>query len=180
MGGEELRELEASLSNAGRVCRHLKNISLACSVVFLVAYVLLLTLMIMDAVTTSFDAHKLKGALFVATYGVVILLLLFAAYRSFSDVVNGKSPFTLKQVARFRNAAFMLFALAVIDAFLSTGFVYGFDVGGIGFAALGNFGTDQNQIRINAMVVFIAIILLGIASLFRYGVLLQRLTDETE
>jgi hypothetical protein len=180
MGGEELRELEASLSGAGRVCKHLRNVSLVCSIVFLVACVLLLILMVVDAIAKGFDAHKFKGMLYVVLYGTVILWLLFVAYRSFSDVVDGESPFTIKQVVRFRNAALLLLALAAVDALLSTGFVYGFCAGGIDFAALGNFGTDQNQIRINAMVVFFAIILLGIASLFRYGVLLQRLADETD
>lgn len=179
-GGEEFRELEASLSGAGRVCGRLKRISFVCSIVFLVACILLLTLMILDAATKGFDAYKFRGMLYVVTYSAVILWLLFVAYRSFSDVVNGESPFTLKQVGRFRNAAFLLLTLAIIDAFLSTSFIYGFNAGGIDVAALGNFGTDQNQIRINATVVFFAIILLGVSSLFRYGVLLQRLTDETD
>lgn len=179
-GGEELRELEASLSNAGRVCKRLKIISLVCFIAFLVATILLLFLMIADDATRGFDAQNLKSMLYVLLYGAVILRLLFVAYRSFSDVVNGESPFTMKQICRLRNASLLLFALVAIDAFLSTGFIYSIDAGGIGLAALGNFGTDQNQIRINAMAVFFAIILYGIAALFRYGVLLQRLTDETD
>lgn len=180
MGGEEFRELEASLSDAGRVCKYLKSISLVCFVLFLVACILLLIQMILDAAAEGFDARKLNGILYVVLYGVVILRLLFVAFRSFSDVVDGESSFTMKQVIRFRNAAILLLALVVIDALLSAGFIYAFDAGGIELAALVNFGADQGLIRINAMVIFFAIILFGIAALFRYGVLLQRLTDETE
>lgn len=180
MGGEEFRELESSLSGAKKVCRCLKGISFVCLATLLAAWLLLLILMIADAMTGGLDAHQVKGLLFVALYGTAALLLLFVAYRSFSDVASGGSPFTMKQVARFRNSALLLLALVLVDAFLSTGFIYGIDVGGVDFVALGNFGTDNNQIRINATMLFFAIMLFGIAALFRYGVLLQRLTDETE
>ena len=180
MGGEELRELEASLSDAGRVCKRLKGISLACFVALFIACALLLAQMIMSSVAEGLDAHELKSMLYVVLYGTTALWLISAAHRSFSDVVNGESPFTLKQVARFRSAAFLLFVLAFVDAFLSTGFVYEFAVEGIDIAALGNQGVDQNQIQINAMAVFFAVMLVGVSALFRYGVLLQRLTDETE
>lgn len=180
MGGEEFRELESSLSGAKRVCRCLKGISFVCLAILLAAWLLLLILMIADVTTKGLDAHKLKGLLYVALYGTAALLLLFVAYRSFSDVVSGESPFTMKQVARFRNSALLLLALTLVDAFLSTGFIYGLDVEGIGFAALGNYGVEHNQIRINATMPFFAIMLFGIAALFRYGVLLQRLTDETD
>lgn len=180
MGGEELRELEASLSGAGRVCKHLRSVSLVCMVVFFVACALLLAHMVVVAATEGFDAEKMKGLSYVALYGVVILWLLFVAFRSFSDVVNGESPFTMKQVARFKRAAILLLVLSVIDAFLSTGFVYGFDIEGIEFAALGNRGIDQPHIHVNAIALFFAVVMYGVSALFKYGVLLQRLTDETE
>lgn len=180
MGGEEYRELEASLSGASRACKRLKSISLVCSVVFLVAWFLLLAFMITDAVVKGFDAHKLKGILYVAFYGAVTISLLFVAFRSFSDVANGESPFTLKQVSRFRFAALLLLTLAIVDTLLSTAFVYGFDIAGIDFAASGNHGVVQRHVRINAEPLFFAVILYGISVLFRYGVLLQRLTDETD
>lgn len=180
MGGEEFRELETSLSGARRVCKYLKNISLVCSAVFLVAWLLLLILMIADAAAKGFDAHKLKSMLYVASYGAVTLLLLFVAFRSFSDVVNGESPFTMKQVSRFRYSALLLVVLVVVDAALSTGFSYAFDIAGVNYAALGNHGIDQKHVRIDAKPIFFAVILYGISALFRYGVLLQRLTDETD
>ncbi|WP_101723504.1 hypothetical protein [Eggerthella timonensis] len=180
MGGEEFRELEASLSGARRVCKHLKNISLIFSAVYLVAWLLLLVLMTTDAATAGVDARKLKGISYVASYGVVTLLLLFVAYRSFSDVVNGESPFTMKQVSRFRYAALLLVALVIIDTILSTGFTYAFNMAGVDYSALGNHGMEQRHLRINAEPLFFAVILYGISVLFRYGVLLQRLTDETD
>lgn len=180
MGGEEFRELEASLLGARRVCKHLKNISLVCSAIFLVAWLLLLVLMITDAATRGFDARKLKGMLYVASYGTVTLLLLFVAFRSFSDVVSGESPFTMKQVSRFRYAALLLVMLVIVDTILSTGFTYAFNMAGVDYSALGNYGMDQKHIRINAEPLFFAVILYGISVLFRYGVLLQRLTDETD
>lgn len=180
MGGEEYRELETSLSGARRACKYLKNIALVCLIVFLFAWLLLLILMIADAAAKGFDAHKLKGMLYVSSYGVVALSLLFVAFRSFSDVVSGESPFTMKQVSRFRYAALLLVVLAIVDAALSTGFTYAFDMAGINYAALGNHGIESERIRIDAESLFFAVILYGVSVLFRYGVLLQRLTDETD
>lgn len=180
MGGEEHRELEESLSGARRACKYLKNIALVCLVVLLFAWLLLITLLIVDAAAKGFNAYNLKDMLYVALYGAMALSLLFVAFRSFSDVVNGESPFTMKQVSRFRYAALLLIALVIIDTVLSTGFSYSFNMAGVNYVALGNHGIDPERIRINAEPLFFAVILYGVSVLFRYGVLLQRLTDETE
>ncbi len=180
MGGEEFREIEASLSRARKTCRCLKRISFVCMVVLLVAWAALLLLMISDIAAKGFEVPKLRNVLYVALYGGAVLSLLLVAFRSFSDVVNGESPFTMKQVARFRYAAILLLSLVAVDALLSTGFIYGFDVGGIEFAALGNHGLGLPLVHVNAIALFFAVTLYGASALFEYGVLLQRLTDETE
>lgn len=179
-GGEEYRELEKSISGVRHSCKFLKYSCGACLIIFSVAWISLLGIMIASIVVGQVDHEGVKGVLYVLFYGLVIEALLYDAFQSFSDIVSGESPFTTKQVFRFRFASLLLLFLAVIDAALSTGFIYYSNVMGISFGAMGNDGVGGSQISINAMALFFAAMLYGVSVLFRYGALLQRLTDETD
>lgn len=120
------------------------------------------------------------GAPYVLAYGITIMSLLLLATRTFTDIMKGASPFTEKQVNRFRVGALLLVLLTIVDMLLSTSFSYDVNIAAIGFGAHGNYGMEPEKVSVNVLALFFAAILYGISILFRYGVLLQRLTDETE
>ncbi len=179
MDGEEFQELESSMSKVRRSCKYLKYICMVCLIVFSVAWAALVGVMVFSS-KTQVSSSELREVVYVICCGLMVILLLFAAARSFSDIVNGESPFTMKQVNRFRFAALLLVLLAIVDAILSTNFLYGFDVAGFNVAAYGGHEMGQAKVNVNMMLLFFSAMLFGVSVLFRYGVLLQRLTDETE
>lgn len=88
---------------------------------FSVAWAALVGVMVFSS-KTQVSSSELREVVYVICCGLMVILLLFAAARSFSDIVNGESPFTMKQVNRFRFAALLLVLLAIVDAILSTNF----------------------------------------------------------
>lgn len=180
MDGEELREIEAAMAKVRRACRLLQRICAVCLVAFSIAWIVLICLQIVFAIDQQWEASRYGEVLFAFMHGFVIVILLFAATLSFSDVAKGHSPFTAKQVYLFRLASILLVLLAVVDAILSTSFYFGFEVAGFDIAAYQGHQMGSAKVNIDMMTLFFAAILYGVSVLFRYGVLLQRLTDETE
>lgn len=180
MGGEEFRELEAAMLRTKRTCKGLKYACGVCLIVFSIMWMVLLGTLVVAFAADLTEPGILKELLYTFIYGAIIIILFFSFFISFSDIAKGVSPFTMKQVSRFRFAALLLVLLVIVDAFLSVGFVHNLDVAGVGVSAFGNNGVEQPQIRINGMDLLFAAILYGVSVLLRYGVLLQRLTDETE
>lgn len=180
MGGEESRELEAAMSSVRRTCGRLKRVCLACLIVFFTAWCILIGSIIVGMFTQKWELGGFKELLFIFMHGFVVVILLFAVMRSFSDVVKGYSPFTTKQVNLFKFASALLVLLVVIDAILSTSFFFGYEVAGVDIAAYQGHQMGSAKVNIDMMTLFFAAILYGVSVLFRYGTLLQRLTDETE
>lgn len=179
-GGEEARELEVAMLRTGRICRCLKYICIACLAIFSLAWVILVWSMVVSLANQQQGLLIPKEFLYVAMHGLVVIALLYAATQSFSNVARGFSPFTMKQVNLFRLASLLLILLAVIDAILSTGFLFDFEIAGLDIVANEGWQMEPAKLNIDMMTVFFAAILFGVSVLFRYGNLLQRLTDETE
>lgn len=179
MSGEESQELETSIERLVRVCRIIKNISITCFVVFMPSLAIVLGLMLLDLVNSMNVVATLKSLLYVLSYGFVIGALLLISIKIFSNIVSGESPFTIKQAKRFRIAGALLLLLAVVESILSMDFSYSVQLSGVNFAANGSTGAEQSVINIDAMMIFFAVILFSLSVLFQYGILLQRLCDET-
>lgn len=178
--GEEFRELEASITKVRKSCRYVNyGCKVLLAIVFL-GWIVLLGLQFASIAAGQADPSSYKEILYAFVYGLILVLLLLSGVRSFSAVVKGESPFTVNQVKRFRFAALLLILLTVVDATMSVGFSYDFTIAGVNAAAVGGGGADRIVTDIDLMPLFFAAILYGVSILFRYGVLLQRLTDETE
>lgn len=179
MSGEEHRELNASIDKVKRGCKLIKYVCLICLIAFLFSWVMLLGAMVLDIVSSGLDSIKLRGIIYILLHGIVISILLFISVRVFSSVVAGESPFTMRQVWRFRIAALVLLALVVVEAFVAVGFSQTVQLLGTDMIYDGGYALDRDQIDINIMALFFAAMVFGISVVFQYGSLLQRLNDET-
>lgn len=178
MSGDEYRELESSIAGVRRTCRWVGTSCKIGAVVFAIGWGVLIAIMLFDIAISAIDVGKAKALTYVLLHGSVIGALLLLSISVFSDVAKGEPPFSLKQAARLRAVGLLFAALVVVEAVLSYGFVYTAEVPN---APLQVYvaGAEQGRVEINVMAAFFAIMLLGLSMVFRYGALLQRLSDET-
>lgn len=177
MDSSEFRELKSSLAHVVRVCKAIKWGSLIALVCFsLICFAYLIALFISFA-DQGFTFEEVSALVYCAVHGVVVSLLLAGCFRMFSDVVGGGSPFTTKQVKRIRLASLLLVILVVTEVFLSTDFSTQAQVLGVSFGMTSD--ESRGPFAVNVAVLLFAMTLFGFSVLFRYGVLLQRLSDET-
>lgn len=121
------------------------------------------------------DINFFGIALYLAD-GVVIAVMLVVFIMIFSDTSKGQSPFVMKQVKRLRIIALMLVLYAVFDSAIS------FNASFLHFSwSMANFISVGNNpfTTINFAPLIAAAVLFAFSFVFKYGVLLQELSDET-
>lgn len=173
---DDLQETENSLNNVKRVCSFI-NIALKIIFVLFCIYWLIVigsTVYAYGANTT--DKPNLISFFLYFAHGIVLALLLLTFIGIFSDVVKGKPPFAMPQVKRLRIIAGLLVVYAVIDfAVTANATLFQYDN-----LVSGYISTTGNEIiPINLAPIFGAAVVFAFSFVFKYGILLQELSDET-
>ena len=126
-------------------------------------------------VSVSSD-DPLSGFLSVADLCVYCAVFAIAGI-VFRDISLGESPFTLKQARRIRAIAWLLLLCALTEALLPTGGIVAYQVAG------GVFGTEYHTSPISTSLrigpIIVALVFFVLSSVFKYGVTLQELSDDT-
>lgn len=91
-------------------------------------------------------------------------------------MARGEVPFTQKQAKRIRVIAWLLLAIALIEAGLPLGIIVDNAIG-TGVFGVANSMTYAPPIRIGSIIV--AVVFFFISSVFDYGVKLQEMSNET-
>lgn len=120
-------------------------------------------------------AEGVNGAFSVMDLFVYAAMLMLAGLIC-RDMAKGESPFTIKQANRIRIIAWLLLAYALLEAFLPTGVLLYQSYGG------GAYGIEHNatfspSIKVGSIIV--ATVFFFLSSIFKYGVKLQELSDDT-
>lgn len=97
--------------------------------------------------------------------GIIVCLFFFKALMN--ELAHADSPFTDGVVQKMRNFAISLLPAAVVSSVSETVITYLFSVG------------RSLSMSLNLMPVIFALIIFVLAEIFRYGVLLQKESDET-
>lgn len=176
--GEDTQSIREAYSKVKKICKAIQivcGISLMC---FLFAWALLVMTTIFGAVTEP-SPQSIAQAAYCFIFGIIVVAMIWIAFRIFSDAVHGESPFVPKQIRRIRIASLLLIVLVFVEALTLFDFSSGVVVSNldIGFVRVG--GEEQHSIEINAGALFLSIVLYCVSVVFEYGVLLQRFTDET-
>lgn len=182
MLGEDAQETRVSLVQVNRV---FKRICVVTTVVFVFLWIFwlvaagIMVYMLANAelsgqtVETSILTlllHLGRGAITVVLYAILIGM--------FSDTARGESPFTMKQVKRLRLLSLVLVVYAVLGVFLSSWSAV-LQMDGITVGTLSSDAYTNVIVPIDLAPVFAAAVLFAFSFVFKYGVLLQRLSDET-
>lgn len=180
MATEEYEETRASLARVNRVCRSitfLLKIILGIFCACLLVALAFLLFSVSNADQGSGEASAFTLVLLLM-FGLVMGCMLQTLIAIFSDAAKGASPFTLKQVTRLRLMSLLLVAYAIVEAILSLGsailHINGLDVGYI--------ATDSGPnafVPLDFAPVIAAAVIFAFSYVFKYGILLQELSDDT-
>lgn len=173
------RETSDALARANKVCRFI-NIALKVTfLVFIVFWLVAAGMMIYPLIGTdqiSSEKSSFLTALFFIGQGVSIAIMFIVFIKILSDVSKGESPFTMMQVKRLHMIAGLLLLYGVLDFAVS-----------LNTAAAQLSGLDTGYISVNGnAIVFLnfapliaAAVVFAFSFVFKYGVLLQELSDDT-
>lgn len=164
------------IKSASRVIYYIFNTIFICCCLFLV--ILLAACIVSEFIPNMFfDVNaNLLSILTMLITGSVVATLFKLVTNVFRDVARGTTPFTLIQVKRIRIAALIIALDALFGAILSPGFLSALQLGGlnIGYTVIGH-----PSIPIDLGEILAAVCLLCLSFVFKYGVLLQKFSDET-
>ncbi|MCL1799121.1 MAG: hypothetical protein FWG23_05235 [Eggerthellaceae bacterium] len=180
MVNEETLKLQNSVMRMEKTCRIIKTLCLICLAGFVLVWSLVVCFFVVECVQAGFAPLNLVDIVFFIMFGVLVCLSLIIAIRAFSDVIAGESPFTLKQAKRLRTLGTVFLLLAVAEALLSVLFgplSYGAELPGGGL--IGLVTVESSMISVNLSMLIVAVMCYGFAVIFKYGILLQQLSDDT-
>lgn len=180
MGSEVGKEAISSLDKTKKACR---LISLLMKVLFGllgVWWLFTASLMVFALVHPSaLNSAQEVGVLTLVVYtlhGMVVGAICLSLIKIFSDSAKGESPFVLQQVKVLRFISIMLVLYAVTEFLVSAGAAFmKVDGFGFGYASVAN----GPMVTFNLAPIIAAAVVFAFSFVFKYGVLLQELSDET-
>lgn len=178
----EYEEIEFALNrikNVSKIVQVLIRIALVCFTLFLgfLLAAILISIFLPSALPGDVTVN-VSSLLFLVVFGSVTWFLIKIILDIFGDVVSGKSPFAMQQVKRFRLVAALFLASAIIEAITSIGVIPIISAGSMGISYVTSASLSSSM-SINAGNLFCAMIFWALSLVFKYGILLQRFSDET-
>jgi hypothetical protein len=175
---EDYIKLSTEVNKMKKVCGLLSRVTLVGLVLFSLFFAIVLTLQVYGLTEDNVDSMGLLTVVYSFLLYSLMGCLFFIAWRMFSDVAKGESPFSMTQVKRFTLVGIILLAFTLLDALLPlmVNFVaeaFGYIVG------LTESSTNGLIIKVNILALVAALSCFGLAYVFKYGILLQELSDET-
>lgn len=169
-------ELALSMSRAHTACKIIRVISIICLVSFCVIWCLYAIMLLQASIINDSFGTQIPHCII---FGVSITLILASVSLLFSDAVRLKTPFTSKQHKRLAIISAMLLLLAVNDVFFPANELLYFPAATqyIGFEVSASNGIAAPTLNIG--MIFFSMLMLCLSVIFRYGYLLQQLSDET-
>lgn len=177
----ECIQTEESLEQVNRVCRRICTVIKIIFVIFCIFWIIaaasIAWSLANEGLFNGSGNNIFNLALHVAR-GVIVVALCLIMIRMLEDTVRGESPFTMKQAGRLRNAAFMLVIYAVL------GIVLGYcsallQMNGFSSGYVSTEGSSNVIMTIDFAPFIAAAVVFAFSFVFKYGVLLQELSDET-
>lgn len=170
----ETEATEFLLIKTRKICHFISYVMIAVFAFLCIWWLISIGVMICSLLNPSFSDNPVNGLALVnyVLCGIAMEAICVTRIRIFSDTSKGQSPFTMLQVKRLRLVAIALLAYAVLEfgmtcsaTFMKQGWMD---------ASAGNVSPTLNLFPLVAAAVVFAF-----SFVFKYGVLLQELSDET-
>lgn len=180
--------LDAERIQSSLLC--MKGVSKILKVVFRVVFVLYTLIAILlfgtslvkminpASVLDSAEAFGL-GSVPMLLSKVIVCVTLFVLARLFEDISKGESPFTLAQAKRIAVIGCLLAIGVVVEGLVFSGSSMSLTVANVVDLRYSAPPSDNQLIYINGTYVVGAVLCFCLSYAFRYGALLQRLSDDT-
>lgn len=180
MSDSSVETTEDSLKRIGSVCRFICVVMKILFVVFCFYWILTTGLLVYSFAQSgqlyTNVAESLFRIMLHLSYAAAVIIAFASILGVFSDVAKGESPFSMRQVKRLRLISCMLIVYAILDFLISWNNSL-FQVGAI---EVGYVSTNGNSIiAFNFSPLIAAAVVFAFSFVFKYGVLLQELSDDT-
>ena len=167
---------ERSLRTMRKASRILEVAFFAIAGLFIAAFVALTAFSFVGADWSALTPSSLAEEALSAIGLIITSAMLITAGMVFRDVSNGETPFTAKQARRINVIAWLLLAYAFVDSILPSGVVMAANMDGTVLGINRNV-SDIPSIRLGTILV--ALVFFFLSTVFKYGVKLQELSDDT-
>jgi len=188
MVNTETQELLQALEKVKATCRKIKGYCTFSLVLFTIVTVLLTVitamlyanqdqLKVLGVALPELGPRLIIDAILSTSLSLIILLV---AHRMFSEIVSKQTPFTNRQVKRLRFLGRSILIYSVVDLLIGLAF-YAIELANYYDFFVYHPG-DVPPVLIsntNAYVILAGLACYGLAVVFRYGMLLQQLSDDT-
>ena len=179
MSDDDIKELSNSITKLKLMCKVIQMVCLVCLIGFVTLWLLISGLQVFEIINGVQNGINIGDVLYQILVGIMVCILLIVTLRVFSDIVAGETPFTMKQVRRLRIAGTVLIAFSLIDTLISASFYFITDIAGQYSGVIASSGIDSSFIHIDLTSIIAALACYGLALIFKYGILLQELSDDT-
>jgi len=178
MNSDEL-VLRESIERVKKICKAIRVVCIVCLICFTIGWIIFTWLLVFKYLAGGSEQVELSEIAYLVLFGLLTISLLIVALRIFSDIVAGESPFILKQVKRFNWVGILFLFYTALEALLSVSFSYSLFGEGDFYGIVGGSNVATSFIKVNALTFIAAIVCFGLAVIFKYGVLLQQISDDT-
>ncbi len=178
----EANDVENALKHIVRVSRTFKiffDISLIVGFVFCIASITPVMMLLAGEGVAS--GEVLDGLLLATpslTHGILAVFLIKLGGNFFSDAAKGRSPFTFNQANRVRKAAILFVVYGLFDMVWSPSVLSVHSTSSLLIGSV-TMQSAPTITHINAGVFIASVIFFALSIVFRYGVLLQTVSDDT-
>lgn len=163
-----------SFLNMKRVCNIIRALSIVCLIFFAIIYVAFLV-----ACLLSPEPQQALGAIvYTILHGTMICAIFTLIILGLSDVMKGHSPFTDKQVRRLVVAGFLFLAIALVELVFPLDMSWNL-AGGSEAHIMLDASTISAGTNVNVAALLFAFASFCLSAIFKYGIILQKLSDDT-
>lgn len=177
-GSDQIEESLIRLERASKsICLILKNLF----AVFAVAWIAFIVVSVGSTIITAQDGAEILGGLALLSPSLATIAvsayIFYVVIGVFDSIRKGSSPFTMRTAKQIRIVSFLFVVIFFLCLIISVAPIEKYS---LGIMSVGISGKEDGVVAsLNVSALIAAAIGFGLSYVFKYGALLQQLTDDT-
>lgn len=172
----QIQDIEESANSLKRMGSALRIVFLALAAIIIVAGILIAVSSVSNGTSGDQSPNGAPQTFLAFFFMVLLASVLLLSSGMFSDIAKGMSPFSDKQVRRLRVISALFLIAFFADALIP-----------LGSAAIGSGASLETRavadeylsFKVNPLILSCSIFFFALSFVFKYGSLLQSLSDDT-
>ena len=157
-----------------RICSIVRILSIIFLVFFAAIYVVFISVSILSLGVES----TMASIAYVGLHGLLICTVFVLVILGLSDVIKGSSPFTNKQAKRLLVAGVVFLVIALLEFLIPTDALVSFASNADSVVAI-EASTTNATANADVAALLFSFASFCLSAIFKYGIILQQLSDET-